>query len=443
MKKLFLTSGIIACMACPAFADITTGTDGNIGNTGSGLVYPKGQNATATAEDLNGATIANACVHDVLDAYSGSVTLKAQWKPAYAIISLVSNLDTNALTTNGNGVPASPEQIYAAGGSLWKSIVNDNLTTELGEGDTPFNQGTPLGDYVTYVLNLNDGTGSTTATQDTTETASVTPARRPLVGFYDTNDTQMIDEDGLLTADGAAATTAQTWTASWGAANATVGEDPTRDGYTFNGWSSSSAGTNPVATANLPAISSNTPIYASWSANTYNITYSCADGNGGQGTPATGHRTAEFDSPYTWLGNSDADNCGRLGHHFTGWDCTSGNTTITASVSQELDTNNNNAPISGSYVGNEITVAGSPWADLANGATIACTAHYEPNTIGIAYDGDGADNWTAPVNSTENACSYGTGITLPTAPSKVGFDFIGWEVVNPTQDNNLYNGPTE
>lgn len=76
MKRIFLTSGLVLCMACPAFADLTPAT---VGNTGNGLVYPIGQNDGATATQLGGAQVDGACVEPAMGVYSGSTTLRAKW----------------------------------------------------------------------------------------------------------------------------------------------------------------------------------------------------------------------------------------------------------------------------------------------------------------------------------------------------------------------------
>ena len=413
MKKLFLTSGIIACMACPALAETGFTTTEINGGT---PVYD-------TNNQQTGISIAGGCVEPKLGVYSGAVTLRAKWEAIYNTILFDSNLDTDGLTTNGDGVDASPAQIYAASGHLWKTLSGGNLSDQLDEGDTPFDSGTPSGDTVTYVIKYNDTTGSTVSSRDT----EVTGRRRPLQGFY-YNNTQMVDENGLLTAAGAAANSNQTWTASWGSATPSIGTAPTRDGYNFVRWDLDTDDT--VETPG--AISENTDVYAIWAANTYTINYSCGTGTGVHGSPATvaGSGTATFDSPYTWLGNDDATNCGKAGYHFTGWDCSNG---VTASVTQTTDGNDD--PISGSYVGDTVSVSGSPWTTLANNTTISCTAHYEANEIALTWDVDGTQS--------SGSCTYDSGITLPAAPAnKNGFEFIGWEIVplSGVEDQNLYNG---
>ncbi|MBR6009876.1 MAG: InlB B-repeat-containing protein [Alphaproteobacteria bacterium] len=420
MKKIFLTSGIILCMACPAFAE-------------TGFSTTDIENGTEVA---NGIEIAGACVEPKLGVYSGSVTLRAKWQGVYKTITLNSNVDTSA-----GGVVANPSTLYITDGDnnqklLYTSLTNGTLGDQVNINQTPFAADTPLGNSVTYTINLNDsseGNGSTTASLNG---ATVNPAHRELLGFYydadpedETAPVQMIDANGILTADGLAVAGNQEWTANWGTGTPTISGTPTRDGYQFARWD---LNTDDVVEA-PGAVSSDTNVYAIWNANTFNITYSCDDGEGGQGTPSTQSDTFTFDTQDAWAGNLDANNCGRAGYHFTGWDCTSGNTSILSNggATQVLDQNDN--PVSGSYTGNSVSISGSPWASLANGATVACTAHYEKNTIGLTFNIDGT--------TSGGQCTYSEGIVLPESPTKPGFVFDGWEIV-PTSldpDENLYN----
>lgn len=409
MKKIFLTSGVILCMACPAFA---TGFDTSAIANGTAILNEN--------EEQVGTRIGGGCVQQNLGVYSGSVTLRAMWREAFNTITLDSNL-----TPDAGGRSAAPATLYASNGSLWQGQdQSGTLTGQVTSGQTPFTT-TPLGDLVDYTLHYNDsddenGFGSTAATTTTT-----TAAHRGLLGFYydDPNDDpdegpiEMITAGGLLTADGAAASSNQTWTASWGSGTPTITANPTRDGYSFAGWNLSRDGSG-----NTPgAITADTDVYAQWTPYTYTFTYDCDDGDGGQGEPATGNRTATFDTTYNLLSNSDATQCGKAGYRFTGWDCTAGNTTITTDAA----------------AGTGIAISGSTWTAMQNNDTISCVAHYAPNTVSLTWDVDGSQ--------TSGTCVYDAAIDLPATPTKRGWDFVGWEVVTGAgsgtqQDDNLYNG---
>ena len=406
MKKIFLTSGVILCMACPAFA---TGFDTSAIEEGTPIL--DGNN------EQIGTRIADGCVQPNLGVYSGSVTLRAMWRAAYNTITLDSNL-----TPDAGGRSAAPSPLYASNGSLWQGQdQSGTLTGQVSSGQTPFTT-TPLGDLVDYTLHYNDsddenGFGSTVATTTTT-----TAAHRGLLGFYydDPNDDpdegpiEMITAGGLLTAEGAAVSSNQTWTASWGSGTPTITANPTRDGYSFAGWNLSRDGTGSAP----GAITADTDVYAQWTPYTYTFTYDCDDDDGGQGTPATGNRTATFDTTYNLLSNSDATQCGKAGYHFTGWDCTAGNTTITTDAA----------------AGTGIAISGSTWTAMQNNDTISCVAHYAPNTVNLTWDVDGT--------TSNGTCVYDAAIDLPATPTKRGWDFVGWEVVTSgaSEDSNLYNG---
>ena len=388
-------------MACPAFA---TGFDTSAIEEGTPIL--DGNN------EQIGTRIADGCVQPNLGVYSGSVTLRAMWRAAFNTITLDSNL-----TPDAGGTAAAPSPLYASNGSLWQGQdQSGTLTGQVSSGQTPFTT-TPLGDLVNYTLHYNDsndenGFGSTEST-----TPTATADHREFLGFFDTNDTEMITAGGLLTAEGAAVSSNQTWTASWGSGTPTITANPTRDGYSFAGWNLSRDGTGGAP----GAITADTDVYAQWTPYTYTFTYDCDDDDGGQGTPATGNLTATFDTTYNLLSNSDATQCGKAGYHFTGWDCSIGATTIA----------------SNSAAGTGIAISGSTWTAMQNGDTISCVAHYAPNTVNLTWDVDGT--------TSNGTCVYDAAIDLPATPTKRGWDFVGWEVVTGAgsgtqQDDNLYNG---
>ena len=433
MKKIFLTSGIILCMACPAFAETGFSTT----DIESGTVD----------QTTNEVTIQNACVYDKLSVYSGSVTLRAKWQGVFKTITLNSNVNTSA-----GGVVANPSTLYITDGDnnqklLYTSLTGGTLDGQVNVNQTPFAADTPLGNSVTYTINLNDsseGNGSTTASLNG---ATVNPAHRELLGFYydaDPEDqidpVQMIDEDGILTADGLAVATDQTWTADWSTGSPSISGQPTRPGYSFSGWNTASDGSG---SGIAPTSAATTEMFAQWTPNTISVSYSCGSGDDIHGSPAVQNDTFTFDTTEAWAGNSDVNNCGRAGYHFTGWDCVANGDTslftnggvslvqqLDANDQPVLDGNNNPVYVSGSRSGNAVNVSGTDWAAIN---TVACTAHYEKNTIGLTFNVDGT--------TSGGQCTYSEGIVLPESPTKPGFVFDGWEIVSGSldPDENLYN----
>ena len=269
MKKIFLTSGIILCMACPAFAETGFSTT----DIESGTVD----------QTTNEVTIQNACVYDKLSVYSGSVTLRAKWQGVFKTITLNSNVNTSA-----GGVVANPSTLYITDGDnnqklLYTSLTGGTLDGQVNVNQTPFAADTPLGNSVTYTINLNDsseGNGSTTASLNG---ATVNPAHRELLGFYydaDPEDqidpVQMIDEDGILTADGLAVATDQTWTADSSTGSPSISGQPTRPGYSFSGWNTASDGSG---SGIAPTSAATTEMFAQWTPNTISVSSSCGSGS--------------------------------------------------------------------------------------------------------------------------------------------------------------------
>ena len=100
---------------------------------------------------------------------------------------------------------------------------------------------------------------------------------------------------------------------------------PTRSGYTFLGWSTSSGATTATYSASGSfTADANTTLYAVWSANTYTISYNA---NGGSGAPSSQSKTHG-----TTLTLS-ATKPTRSGYTFLGWSTSSGATTATYSAS--------------------------------------------------------------------------------------------------------------
>ena len=55
----------------------------------------------------------------------------------------------------------------------------------------------------------------------------------------------------------------------------------------------------------------------------------------------------------------------------------------------------------------------------------ALEAIYTPNTIGTTWYSDGVQ---MEVDNAATSCTYDTAMTLPTNPTKTGYDFVGWKV---------------
>lgn len=398
MKRIFLTSGLVVCMACPAFADLTAPT----------TQYPNGTvvgtDPVATPE----------CTEPTLAGYSGTSTFTAKWTPTYKTIAINSNIGTTAAT--GGVDTLTPTSLYSVPGTslVWTGLdtTTGNLTggtDDAGIGASGLvlsnNPMVSQGISVNYTLNGNAPTG----TADMTGVSS-TGSNRPFLGVFDAVDgsTIYIDTDGNLTNAGATAASdnanGTTWYANYGTVTPTISGQPTLSGYNFLGWNTDSSATTPLQ--NLPAIKdNNTTLYAIWEAIGYTITYNCGQPAGASTTasnPTTATQNVTMDGQYELAG---ANNCTLDGYTFAGWSCP-------------------NLP-------------GDNTPDFAAGATgvysyagnVTCTAQWTPNTINLVWDNNNATSGGTGGGTT---CTFDGDITLPTVPTRTGYEFGGWEVVNTT-----------
>jgi len=161
-----------------------------------------------------------------------------------------------------------------------------------------------------------------------------------------------------------------------------IPQDPTKEGYTFDGWYWDKDVWAKPFTANslLDApISSNMSVYAKMDPNTYNITYNLDGGT------TTNPATYTIESSTITL--SDAT---KTGYTFDGW--------------YKENT----------YTTNVIAIASGSYGDLS------LYAKFNINSYTIAFDSNGG---SAVESITQN---YGTEVTAPTAPTKLGYTFGGW-----------------
>ena len=147
---------------------------------------------------------------------------------------------------------------------------------------------------------------------------------------------------------------------------------PTRTGYRFSGWYTSASGGSQVSSSTKMG-SSNTTIYAHWTANTYTVSY---NGNG-----ATGGSTASSSHTYASSKKLTKNGYVRDGYAFLGWS-TSSNGSVQYSDGQSVSN-----------------------LTTTNGATINLYAQWKSLGYEINYDGNGADGGNtstqyAPFNQT-------------------------------------------
>ncbi len=409
MKKLFLTSGIIACMACPAFAE------------GTGF-QPTGNPPAVPAGSVSGA-----CVEDYLGATSGNVQLVARW-----------TADGHSLTldnSTGSGLSADGTlyTIYDAGAFLTSVARNEyasdpttyagNLMSSSANNITPI----PTGALVTVTYNENapqDPTNSNTRYSLGDNVATDTSENRTFTGYYDAvgNDgkataqsVQYVLNTGYIKTEGTNNAKSltddnETWYAGWTCTNQTVAPALSNiTGYDFAGWEDDSG-----APISGTICQYNDVTYtAAWTPHRWTITYDCSNAratdNGQQmgGNEVSAQTNIAYDSTITLATNT----CSWTGYQFQGWRCEKN---LTTAADYSGDTANYTNGQSGVifHVDNNVT----------------CHAVWQENTITLHWDSDDA---TAVTTAGSSSCQYDGGLTVPVA-TKTGYTLQGWDVVTYT-----------
>ncbi len=162
--------------------------------------------------------------------------------------------------------------------------------------------------------------------------------------------------------------------------------EPTRDGYTFDGWYTAKTGGDEITIDTIPE-GRDITVYAHWTLVDYAIHYDLAGGELPPGKINPSSYTIET-AAFTLT------NPVRNGYTFTGWSGTDleGNANVTVSVAK------------------------------GNTGEREFTANWSKASYGITYNKNGG---TIANESSYSAYTYGTGLTLPT-PARTGYTFGGW-----------------
>lgn len=182
--------------------------------------------------------------------------------------------------------------------------------------------------------------------------------------------------------------------------------NPTRTGYNFTGWwtSSNGTGTKYDAGATLSNLTSSITLYAGWTAAQVTFTY---DKNAADATGTVRTETANYGSNLNVPAGSTVYS--RTGYTLTNWgytDSSNASKTVTSG----------NVPVANF----KITWTGDSAAGTLRG-TATLIANWTPYTYTIKWDGNGG---TSPSNTT--GVKPADTITLPTAPTRSGYTFNGW-----------------
>lgn len=303
MKKIFLTSGIVVCMACPAFATASW--------TG----------ATSGQQD-------NGCTEPNLGVYSGQTTMNAIWTPNYSTITLNKQTATEGY---GSGDP-DPTPIYGVNND---TTAVYNITAGNDDDDYTFTAVTsvsvPTGKTVTLTLAANKPSTAETGDNVANIPGTMPTDERDFKGFYSSaaaDATQYINSSGTVlaagktAAGGLSAGGSDTWYAQYEQACFDEPTAPTLNGHTFLGWATSTAnctagtyvsfvGDNSQAIQYC--VDANATLYACWEAKTITpITWDVGAGTAGS---TSGDTSCTYGGDVTLPSQPS-----RTGYTFSGWE---------------------------------------------------------------------------------------------------------------------------
>ena len=244
----------------------------------------------------------------------------------------------------------------------------------------PSRSGVSAGNY-TITLNANGGSVS----------SSSLPAEKT-TNYTFKNWNTKANGSGTSYASGAsytggAATLYAQWTSSTSTAAVTL-PTPTRTGYTFKGWGTSSTASSGYTGSYTPT--GNVTLYAIWEANTYTIAY---DANGGTGAPADQTKTHGTDLELSSTKPTRAN--------------------ASYSYTVTLDANGGSVTPASLNAQRTVSYTFKNWNTQANGGgtSYASGANYTANASATLYA-----QWNE---------SSTTAVDLPT-PTRIGYTFKGW-----------------
>ena len=162
---------------------------------------------------------------------------------------------------------------------------------------------------------------------------------------------------------------------------------------------------------------------AKWRAKEYQVNYECYDTLGSipdytnvagyTGTPNVANTTATYNQNYQFQLSS---NCPTpTGYVFDGWHCIPSDTNVAAS----------------NYGSGQQIM---PWTNDYN---LRCVAKWKGERITLHWNSNNGD----PRTIADSSCTYTEQVGLPTNPTRTGFRFKGWEVVETPQEVQIPDVP--
>lgn len=161
---------------------------------------------------------------------------------------------------------------------------------------------------------------------------------------------------------------------------------PTRTGYTFQGWATSSGGGVSYSSGSAYSVDADVTLYAVWKINTYTVSYNA---NGGSGAPGAQAKTYGVTLALSTIKPT------KTGYTFQGWSTSSGGGVNYASG-----------------------------ADYTANASVTLYAVWKANTYTVSYNANGGSG--APSAQTK---TYGVTLKLSsTKPTRTNYNFKGWGI---------------
>jgi uncharacterized repeat protein (TIGR02543 family) len=432
MSNQLITTDVATALTSNTFTRTGYTFAGWAATSGGSVVYSNGQSVTIT----------------------GGLNLVAVWGPQTNLVTFNAN--------DGSGSPATATQNIVSGTSTAltaNSFTRTGYTfagwntSALGTGTnytnsqavtivatlTLFAKWTPDVYAVTY--NANGGTGTPSRASDsfTVGTTALTlPTRGSLVrtgyifggwsesqngsalsGSYTPTATRIlyavwtaatynITYNTNFSNAGSPSTNSGTYTTAGTPITLATQATMVRDGYTFEGWSTTkNDATTKITTSGSYTITSSVILYALWDANPYTVTYSNQGATGG---------TAPTDGTVYNIGDEAVikANTGGLvktGYSFAGWTVNSDNTVYQSGSTFEFAT-----------------------------SSITLYPNWSANTYTITYNANGATG--SPSKTSDTYKTGETGLSLPNIGDMVrtGYNFQGWspDPIGSKLDNNRY-----
>jgi uncharacterized repeat protein (TIGR02543 family) len=206
---------------------------------------------------------------------------------------------------------------------------------------------------------------------------------------------------------------------------------PTRTGYTFQGWATSSSGSVAYASGASYTANAFVTLYAVWKANTYTVTYNA---NGGTGAPSA--QTKTYGVSLTLSSTVPTRN----GYNFLGWGKTSTTTTVSYKAGASYTTN---AAITlyavweTAYIAPKITAASAYRSNSSGTATndgtyfkasftwsvdTTATSGNKASSLKIEYKTKSATSWTTALSTSSTSSSGTTTTTKGTISTSSAYD---------------------